>query len=55
MPPMGVVDGSVLTAVGLLLVFALLAQLPTILESAGYAKITAGNTTIEISKDEDHE
>ena len=54
-PPMGVVDGSVLTAVGLLLVFALLAQLPTILESAGYAKITAGNTTIEISKDEDHE
>lgn len=54
-PPMGVVDGSVLTAVGLLLVFALLAQLPTILESAGYAKITAGNTTIEISKDDDHE
>lgn len=54
-PPMGVIDGSLLTAVGLLLVFALLAQLPTILESAGYAKITAGNTTIEISKDEDHE
>ena len=54
-PPMGVVDGSVLTGVGLLIVFALLAQLPTILESAGYAKITAGNTTIEISKDDEHE
>lgn len=54
-PPMGVVDGSLLTSVGLLLIYALLAQLPTILESAGYAKITSGNTTIEISKDDNDE
>lgn len=54
-PPMGVVDGSLLTAVGLLLIYALLAQLPTILESAGYAKITSGNTTIEISKEDNNE
>jgi hypothetical protein len=54
-PPMGVVDGSLLTSVGLLLIYALLAQLPTILESAGYAKITSGNTTIEISKEDNDE
>lgn len=54
-PPMGVVDGSLLTSVGLLLIYALVAQLPTILESAGYAKITSGNTTIEISKDDNDE
>jgi hypothetical protein len=52
-PPMGVIDGSLLTGIGLLLIYALVAQLPTILESAGYAKITSGNTTIEISKDDD--
>ena len=54
-PPMGVIDGSLLTAVGLLLIYALLAQLPKILESAGYAKITSGNTTIEISKEDNNE
>ena len=51
-PPMGVIDGSVLTAVGLLLAFGTLAQIPIIIEVAGYAKFTSGNTTIEISKDE---
>lgn len=54
-PPMGVIDGSVLTAVGLLFAFATLAQIPIIIEVAGYAKFTNGNTTIEISKDDDHE
>lgn len=52
---MGVIDGSVLTAVGILFAFATLAQIPIIIEVAGYAKFTNGNTTIEISKDEDHE
>lgn len=54
-PPMGVIDGSVLTAVGLLFAFGALAQIPIIIEVAGYAKISSGNTTIEISKDDDHE
>lgn len=54
-PPMGVIDGSVLTAVGILFAFGTLAQIPTIIEVAGYTKISSGNTTIEISKDEDHE
>lgn len=50
-PPMGVIDGSCLTAVGELLAF------PTILFAfraieLGYdAKLTHGNTTIEISND----
>lgn len=56
MPPMGVIDGSVLTAVGVLFGFAVLGQIPIIIEVAGYAKISSGNTTIEISKeDEDNE
>ena len=52
-PPMGVIDGSVLTAAGLLLAFGTLAQIPIIIEVAGYAKISRGDTTIEISRDEE--
>ena len=33
-PPMGVIDSSVLTAVGMLLAFAILAQVPTLIEAA---------------------
>ena len=51
-PPMGVIDGSVLTAAGLLFAFGTLAQIPIIIEVAGYAKISSGNTTIEISKED---
>lgn len=47
-PPTGVIDGSVLQAVGLLLGFATLAQLPVVLSSAKSAKITHGDTTIEV-------
>lgn len=52
-PPMGVIDGSVLTAAGLLFAFGTLAQIPIIIEVAGYAKISKGDTTIEISRDEE--
>ena len=37
-PPMGVIDGNVLTAVGLLLAFAILAQLPLLIEAASAGK-----------------
>lgn len=47
-PPTGVIDGSVLQAVGLLLGYATLAQLPVVISSAKSAKITHGDTTIEI-------
>ena len=55
LPPIGIIDNSVITAVSLLLVFAALGQLPTVIEVAGYAKISSGNTTVEISKEEDNE
>lgn len=48
-PPTGVIDGSVLQGVGLLLGFATLAQLPVVLSSAKSAKITHGDTSIEVT------
>lgn len=51
-PPYGVVDGSVLSAVGELFAFAALGQLPEVIRTAKSAKITAGNKTIEIEGSE---
>jgi hypothetical protein len=53
-PPMGVIDGSVLKAGGMLLGFGALAQAPAVLESLERAKFTKGDITVEISKDKDH-
>lgn len=53
-PPMGVIDGSVLTAVGLLLAFATLAQLPRLIEAASGGKtirLTKGDFTAEVSSE----
>ena len=50
-PPTGVIDGSVLKGVGLLLGFATLAQIPVIIEVAGYFRMTKGDLVIETSKD----
>jgi len=49
-PPTGVIDGSVLKSVGLLLGFATLAQIPIIIEVAGYFRMTKGDLVIETSK-----
>lgn len=49
-PPMGIIDGSVLTAVGMLFGFAVLAQLPHIIGMSKTAKITHGDTTIEVTR-----
>ena len=49
-PPMGVIDGSVLTAVGMLLGFAVLAQLPHIIGMSKSVKLTHGDTTIEVTR-----
>ena len=46
-PPMGIIDGSVLTAVGILFGFASLAQVPASLAVAGYVRMTKGDMTIE--------
>jgi len=54
-PPTGVIDGSVLKATGLLLGFATIAQIPIIIEVAGYFKMTKGDLTIETHKKHAHD
>ena len=51
-PPVGVIDGSVLTAVGLLLMFAVIVQLPKVIEAARNGqsfKVTKGDFSAEVS------
>ena len=55
-PPMGVIDGSVLTAVGLLLAFASLAQLPLLIEAAKGGRrirLQKGDFTAGVSSEPD--
>lgn len=52
-PPIGSIDSSVIQAVGLLFAFGVIAQLPILIEVAGEVRIQRGDTTIEISKDDD--
>lgn len=49
-PPMGVIDGSSLKAVGMLLGFATLGQAPILLESLKSAKFTKGDMTVEVTR-----
>ena len=53
-PPMGVIDGSVLKAVGILFGFGALGQAPVLIESLERAKFTKGDMTIEVSKGNKH-
>lgn len=56
LPPMGIIDGSVLTAVGELLMFGLLAQLPALIDAARDGKsikLTKGDSSIEVSSPQD--
>lgn len=51
-PPMGVIDGSVLTAVGLLLMFVTIAQIPPILNALGKGKsikFQKGDFSVDVS------
>ncbi len=53
-PPMAVIDGSVLTAAGILFGYATIDMIPQIVKEAKIAKITTGNTSIEVhGKDKD--
>lgn len=52
-PPLGIIDGSVLTAVGLLLMFAVLAQVPGILQAVRDGeriKLNKGDFSAEVSR-----
>lgn len=48
-PPMGSIDGSVLTAVGLLLMFAVVEKLPEAIAAGRSVKIQRGDTSVEVS------
>ena len=53
-PPMGIIDSSVLTTVGLLLAFATLAQVPTLMEAARNGqriRLTKGDFSAEVSSE----
>lgn len=49
MPPTGVIDGSVLTAVGELMGFAALAQVPALLHKGKDVTLQHGNTSVTIN------
>lgn len=51
-PPLGVIDGSVITSVGLLLMFAVVAQIPDILKAVREGKsikLQKGDFSAEVS------
>ena len=50
-PPTGVIDGSVLTAVGLLLMFAVIEKIPEAIKAGKSVKISKGDLTISASSD----
>ena len=52
LPPMGIIDGSVLTAVGELLMFGVLAQVPVLISAAKNGKsvkISKGDFSAEVT------
>ena len=49
MPPTGVIDGSVLTAVGELMGFAALAQVPMFVKKGTDVTLTHGQTSIQVN------
>ena len=56
LPPMGIIDGSVLTAVGELLMFGVLAQVPSLIAAAKNGKsikLTKGDFSAEVTSADD--
>ena len=56
LPPMGIIDGSVLTAVGELLMFGVLAQVPMLLDAAKNGKsvkISKGDFSAEVTSSDE--
>jgi len=48
LPPMGIIDSSVIQASGILCGFSVIGQLPSIIESAKSVKLQAGSSSIEV-------
>lgn len=51
-PPIGVIDGSVLSAVGLLLMFATIDKIPEAIKAGRNLKISKGDFSIESSSEQ---
>lgn len=54
-PPMGVIDGSVITAIGMLLGFATLAVGAQAIKDGRPARVTKGDLSVTIGEIEEHE
>lgn len=50
-PPVGIIDGSVLTAVGLLLMFSVIERIPDAIKAGKSVKISKGDSSVEITAD----
>lgn len=50
-PPIGQIDGSVLTAVGLLILFATVAKIPDAIKEGRNIKFQKGDIALDISSD----
>lgn len=48
-PPMGVIDGSILSAVGLLLLHTVVEKIPEAIREGQHIKITGGNGSVEFN------
>lgn len=51
-PPMCIIDGSVLTAVGLLLMFSIIEKIPDAVKAGKSFKIQKGDFSAEVASDE---
>lgn len=50
-PPLGVIDGSVITAVGLLLMFSVIEKIPEAIKAGKSVKISKGDFSAEVGTD----
>lgn len=50
-PPIGIIDGSVLTAVGLLLMFPIVEKIPEAIKAGKSVKIQKGDFSAQVGED----
>ena len=50
-PPVGIIDGSVLTAVGLLLMFSVIERVPEAIKAGRNIKLQKGDSSVEITSE----
>lgn len=48
-PPLGIIDGSVLTAVGLLLMFSIIEKIPEAMKAGRSIKVQKGDLELEVT------